>query len=151
MFTTCGYYTRCRLFLFLRKLGGHRQQRISLGYAILVVQIDEVPNPVDPAGPGSAQQGPARGAPPSPAPSSPGFEVVTGEHGCSSTKGSRGASEDFEDDGGTALALSFDFSYGNEGSDDDCFLPMATPNEGSGSEGDDAGFCGPFTDSKSGC
>ena len=29
------------------------------------------------------------------------------------------------------------------------FLPMATPNEGSGSEGDDAGFCGPFTDSKS--
>ena len=119
-----------------------------------------MPNPVDPAGPGSAQQGPARGAPPSPAPSSPGFDVVTGEHGCSSTKGSRGASEDFEDDGGTALALSFASSHGNEGSDDvffsahgdsqkGCCSSQGSGDEGSGSEGDDAGFCGPFTGSES--
>ncbi len=70
-----------------------------------------------------------------------------------------GASEDFEDDGGTALVLSFDFSYKIEGSDDDFFFPWRLPDglllfsgsgdEGSGSEGDDASFCGPLTGSES--
>ncbi len=119
--------------------------------AILVVQIDGVPNPVYPAGPDSDHQRPAPGAPPSPAPASPEFEVVTGDHGCSSTLASRGSS---------ALALSFDSSHGSERSDDGISPPdddaqmgscssQGSGDGGSSSDGYDSGFCGPLTSPES--
>ena len=106
-----------------------------------------MPNPVDPPGPDSDHHRDAPGAPPSPAPTSSEIEVVTGDHGCSSTLASRGSS---------ALALSCGSSHGSEGSDDGifpadddaqmgCCSSQGSGDGGSSSDGYDAGFCGPFT------